>query len=132
MKMTTIKLTIVALSALLITSCATTQDFYNTIGPPAQVQSEIRILGALALPRITSDNVKAQIHKFAEDMIQVADLNPAQLVALIPHTGNAAADALIAAAVSYVQSVVNKVGSRNPTALAYARAVGNGLLQAGY
>jgi hypothetical protein len=120
------------ISASLLWGCATTKDFYNTLGPPAQIQTDVKNLGAVALPRIKSDQAKAAIHQFALDMINLADLDASKLIALIPRTGDPAADALIAAGVSFVQSAIAKVGAHNPTGLAYPRAIGNGLLQAGF
>jgi hypothetical protein len=126
--MTTIKLAAMALAALLITSCASTQDFLKALGPPSQVQYEITQIGALAKPRITDQKVLDGIHKFGVDLQQAGNLDTSQLVALIPHTGNPSADALIAAAVSFVNSAIAKFGAHNQTTLAYIQAAANGVL----
>jgi hypothetical protein len=124
----TIKLAVIAVSALLFTSCASTQDFLKALGTPAMVQYDVATLGTLAKPRITDQKVLDGIHKFAIDLQQAGNLDASQLVALIPHTGNAQADALIAAAVSFANSAIAKFGAHNQTTLAYIQAVANGLL----
>jgi hypothetical protein len=126
------KVIAVIAAGLLITSCANVQDFLKVLGSPAQVQWDVQTLGSIAKPRITSAKALADIHEFAVDLLAASDLDASKLVALIPHTGNAAADALIASAVSYINSVIAKVGSHNPTTLAYAKAVANGLIGAGF
>jgi hypothetical protein len=126
------KLLALAAAALLFTSCANTAEFLKVLGTPAAVQWDITTLGSIAKPRITSDQAKKAIHNFAVDLLQASNLDTSQLVALIPHTGNAPADALIAAAVSYLNSVIAKLGSHNPLTLAYFKAIGNGLIAAGF
>lgn len=116
------------ITASLFIGCASTQQFLQVLGTPAQVQADVTVLGAVAKPRITDPNVLATIHKFAVDLQQAGNLDPSQLIALIPHTGNVEADALIAAAVSFVNSAIQKWGSNNGTTLAYIKAVSGGLL----
>lgn len=117
---------IVALS-LLFSSCATFQQLPQILGPPAQVQADITALGSRVVLRV-SPEVKAQIHLFGQRLVAAADLNDAELVALIPRTGNAEADALINSAVTLVRYAIAKFGSHNQTTLSYFRAAGNGLL----
>jgi hypothetical protein len=126
------KLIAIAVAGILVASCANVQDFLKVLGTPAVVQWDVQTLGQIAKPRITSDKAKAAIHEFAVNLLAASDLDTSKLVAMIPHTGNAEADALIAAAVSYINSVIAKVGSHNPTTLAYAKAVANGLIGAGF
>lgn len=117
-----------AIATSLMIGCANTDSFLKAIGTPESIQYDLTVLGAIAKPHITDPNVLAQIHKFATDLQQVGNLDASQLVALIPHTGNPEAEALISAAVGYLNSVIAKFGSHNPTTLAYIKAVANGVL----
>jgi hypothetical protein len=123
---------VLILAAVLVTSCANKDLFLKALGSPEVVQWDITTLGSIAKPRITSDKAKAAIHKFATDLVAASDLDSSQLEALIPHTGDAAADELIASAVKYLKAVVAKVGSHNQTTRTYLKAVGNGILFAGF
>lgn len=118
----------ILLAVLLFQGCASTQQFLTTLGTPAQVQLDVAALGAIAKSRITDQRVLAEIHKYAVDLQQAGNLDASQLIALIPHTGNVAADALIAAGVSFINSAIAKWGTHNHTTLAYIQAVANGLL----
>lgn len=125
-------LSLIIASSLLFSGCATQQEFLNTLGTPAAVQSEITVLGALVKPRITSEPVKAAIHKFASDLRDAGNLDTAQLRALIPRTGNPSGDALIAAGAAFIDSAIAKVGARNQLTISYIKAVSAGLLAAGF
>ena len=81
----------------------------------------------MAKPRIPA-TAQTQIHQFATQLAALADLNTANLVALIPKTGSVTADALIASAVGFLNTALARWGEHNPTTLAYAHAVANGLL----
>jgi hypothetical protein len=96
------------------------------------VQLDVATLGAVAKTRIHDTKALAAIHKFAVDLQQAGNLDASQLVALIPHTGNIEADALIAAGVSFANSAIQKWGSNNGTTLSYIKAVAAGLLAAGF
>jgi hypothetical protein len=132
MKRFTLSILAVVTIAASFAGCANTQSFIKTLGAPAQVQADVTALGAISKTRITDQNVLIQIHKFALDLQQAGNLDPSQLVALIPHTGNVEADALIAAGVSFVNSAIQKWGTNNGTTLSYVRAVATGLLNAGF
>lgn len=115
-------------TALLFTSCAQFQNIQQFLGTPQAVQADIVILGGIAKPKIPADS-QAKIHQFATYLNQAADLNLDVLFALLPATtGSQNGDALISAAKAYLTSVVQKYGSHNQTAIAYGRAVANGLL----
>ena len=113
--------------ALFLFGCANWQQWQQTLGTPAQVQADVSVLAALTKPHIPA-NAQAQIHKWATQLASLADLNAAQLVALIPKTGNATADAMIASSTAFLNMALAKFGEHNPTTLAYAHAVANGLL----
>ena len=120
---------IISGSVLLIPGCGTInwQQIQQTIGSPAQVQIDVSVLSAIAKPRIPA-NAQAQIHQWATQLAALADLNTAQLVALIPKTGNATADALIASSSGFLNMALARWGEHNPTTLAYVHSVANGLL----
>jgi outer membrane murein-binding lipoprotein Lpp len=118
----------IAVSAVFLTSCATFQNFQQFLGTPQAVQSEIAILGGIAKPRLSAD-AQAKIHQFAVALNEASDLNLDRLYALLPATtGSVNGDALISSAKAYITATVQRYGARNPTALAYAHAVANGLL----
>jgi hypothetical protein len=107
--------------------CETLQSIQATLGSPQQVQAEITILGGLAKPKISSEAQK-RIGQFAGYLLQASELNTTELVAMIPKTGSQNGDALIGAAVAYLNSTLAKYGAKNQTTLAYMKAVANGLL----
>ncbi len=112
---------------LSLSGCATMQDVQKTLGTPQAVQADITIIGGLAASKIPAD-AKAKIHAFAIQLSAAADLNLDALFALIPTTGSQNGDALISAAKAYLTVTVQKYGANNATALAYAKAIANGLL----
>ncbi len=112
---------------IMFNGCANWQQVQQTLGSPQQVQIDVTLLGSVAKSRIPA-NAQAQIHTFATQLSALADLNTAQLVALIPKTGNAIADALIASSSGFLNMALVKWGEHNATTLAYAHAVANGLL----
>jgi len=119
-------------TSLLFTSCAGFQGkVESTLGSPAQVQADVKAAGTVAFAH-SSAKVKAAVHAFNVRLAAASELNLSELTALVPKTGDANADAAIAAAVSYINSAVQKFGSHNPTTLAYVRAVNVGLTEAGF
>lgn len=119
---------ILALTPMLA-GCSTInwQQVEQTLGTPQQVQIDVSVLAALAKPKIPAD-AQAQIHQWANQLGALVDLNTQQLVALIPKTGSATADALIASASGFLNIALARWGEHNATTLAYAHAVANGLL----
>jgi hypothetical protein len=118
---------ITSLVACLIMGCANIADITKTLGSPQQVQTDVTILGTIAKPKISSE-AQARIHQFASYLNSAASLDTTELTAMIPKTGSANADALISAAVAYLNATLAKYGSNNPTTIAYMHAVANGLL----
>lgn len=121
-------------SSLVLAGCAGTssKNVQTAIGSPDQVQLDVKALGSVAYGHITSSSVKSAVHQFATRLMAVTEADFSSFVGYIPKTGNMNADALIAAGVAYVQAAAGKFGQHNPTTIAYARAVGNGLLAAGF
>ena len=116
-----------SLAACLIMGCTNLAELQKTLGTPAQVQADLTIIGAIAKPKISSE-AQARIHQFANYLSKAAALDTTELVAMIPKTGSINGDALISAAVAYLNSTIAKYGANNQTSLAYAHAVANGLL----
>ncbi len=120
----------IAIAALMFASCASTsfQSVEKLLGSPAMVQTDISIIGGLAKSHLSAET-QVRIHQFAVTLQSASDLNLDALYALLPSTtGSLAGDSIISAAKSYLASAVKTYGSRNPTSLAYARAVAQGLL----
>jgi hypothetical protein len=123
---------LVVATSLILAGCAGTQNVQTTLGPPAQVQQEVTALGSVAKAHIASSSVKAQVHQFATYLLQASSLDFTTVHSLVPKTGNMNADALIAAGLAYLEAAAGKWGAHNATTLAYAKAVGNGLIAAGF
>ena len=113
----------------LLCGCASVnwQNVQQTLGTPADVQTYVTVIGALAKPKIPS-NAQTSIHTYATALSGLASLNSAQLIALIPKTGSPTADALIASSTVFINIALTHWGENNSNALAYAKAVANGLL----
>jgi hypothetical protein len=119
-------------TSLLFASCAGFQGkVESTLGSPAQVQADVKNTATVAYAH-SSPQVRAAVHSFNLRLAAAGDLDTAELRAMVPRTGNANADAAIAAAVSYLDSAIQKFGSNNPTTIAYVKAVNVGLTEAGF
>jgi hypothetical protein len=120
---------IAVITCVFFTGCATFQANVETfLGSPSQVQADVTYAGARVKQYVSAGN-QAKIHNFATQLSTTANLDLSALFALLPTTtGSWTADLVIANAKAVLTLVVNKWGSNNPTTLAYAHAVANGLL----
>lgn len=90
-----ITLMLAAVSLLALTSCETLQQNLT----PSQAQADVVALGTIAKPHLTL-SAQHQLHVFAVRVQATNDY--AQLIQLLPRTGNEAADKLIAQVTKYI------------------------------
>jgi hypothetical protein len=119
----------------LLAGCASAPQLAS-LATPANVQTTISVLGALAAPKLTAGD-KAIVHAFATDLLSLAMANVdasnlAIITSKIPANVSAYTAGLIAAATADLNLALAKFGQHNATVLAYVTAVGNGLLSAGF
>jgi len=104
-----------SLCACLIMGCANLQQ---TLGTPDSVQYKVGLLCLLAKDKI-SDDAKARLHQIGTQIMAATTVHGAVVVALGQPTGDKEGDALLAAAVAFINS--------GPT-IDYAKAVAAALL----
>lgn len=122
------KTILIAIACLSLTSCATIRNIPQTVGPPSQVQEDVTYLGRRAKQYISAEN-QVKIHNFATQLNTTANLDLSVLYALLPQTtGSITGDILLASAKTTLSLIVSIYGANNPTTLAYAHAIANGLL----
>lgn len=114
---------------LFLAGCAITPNVQQIIGSPQQVQAEVAALGAIAHPYVPSRDV-AQVHNFANALATCTAINSTILLGLIPaaHNPPTRTDALISASAAFVSLALSRYSQSDPQTVAYAHAVGNGLL----
>ncbi len=103
---------------LALCSCATIQTY---LGSAQEVQQEVALLAALTKPYVPVSDVPL-VHSFAVGLAQNTNPSPPPP----PVTGHPKTDALIKAAIAFVDLAIAKYGGT--TGLDYQHAVGNGLL----
>jgi hypothetical protein len=126
---------ILALFVLGLCSCQTTSQL-SQLATPANVQVSITVLGEAASSKLTA-NDKTILHTFAKSLLALtaANVDSATISALVPSTSSASSafvQPLIQTALVELNLALAKFGQHNVTVLAYANAVGNGLLGAGF
>jgi hypothetical protein len=124
-----------ALIAVIFSGCATGVN-PTTLLAPSAIQADIRSGGALALPNVSA-STKVAIHTFATDLAALSadQLTVAQVQAIIPsipQNDQPWVSTVIDGGVIVIDAAISKFGEHNATTVAYAQAVGNGLLQAGF
>lgn len=114
--------------ALFLNSCASLQNIQQILGTPQSVQAEITLIGGVVKTHV-SPAIQIKIHQAATYLVQAANLDLSTLFNLLPATtGSWNGDLLITKVKETVTAIVNRYGSQNPTTIAYAKAIGNGLL----
>ncbi len=123
--------------ALFGAGCATTGVSTATLLSPAQIQIDLSVAGSLVAPRVSS-SAKALVHTFAVALLALSTstLTAAGIAAIVPVNvpvqDQALVNGLVDAGVTALTLAVAKWGEHNATTLAYAQAVGNGILAAGF
>lgn len=129
--------TLILLSLVAIfCSCSTTSNI-ATLATPANVQSSLTLLGAAVSSKLSSSD-KSLLHTFATDVLALssAQVDSETISSLGSSIASAASGQyvkpLVDTAIIELNLALAKFGSHNAQSVAYAKAVGNGLLGAGF
>ena len=126
---------IVSLLAIALCSCSTLPQL-GSLATPGNVRSVLAVGGAGIMSKVTASD-KAQIHKFATALVSMvaSQLDSATVNSYLPQISSSSSvfvQPLITLSVVEINTAIAKFGAHNAQIVAYAQAVGNGLLDAGF
>lgn len=128
---------------LVVAGCSTpgvTSKSVGTILTPTQLQADAQFAGSQVVS-VVSVQAKATIHQIATDLVAISADNAttanltqlvSQLRVTVPTQYQSGYTLAVDAIAAGLNAATTSFGDHNPQVVAYAQAVGNGLLAAGF